>query len=83
MVLRLLGMEMRRCTRQLPGLRCLAGTTETMADIDQGAEMAPHAHLTITPAFESTSAIHRFHGNAPPTRMPMGSSASTFQRAPI
>ena len=50
---------------------------------DQGAEMAQHARLTIDFGIRITSAIHRVHGNAPPTRIPMGFCASTFRRAPI
>ena len=85
MVLRLLGMELRRCTKRLRRtITTLPEQLKRSLTWDQGAEMAQHARLTIDCRHSnSTSAIHRVHGNAPPTRIPMGFCASTFRRAPI
>ena len=67
MVLHLLGMELRRWAEQLPEYHYPAEQLKRSLTWDQGAEMAQHARLTIDSAFKSTTAIHRVHGNAPPT----------------
>jgi IS30 family transposase len=50
---------------------------------DQGAEMAQHTALRLTPACRLISVILTVPGSAAPTRTPMGCCASTSPKAPI
>jgi IS30 family transposase len=50
---------------------------------DQGAEMAQHTALRLTPACRFISVILTVPGSAAPTRTPMGCCASTSPKAPI